>query len=96
MMADLTESLETTKKSLIAIGFSLEEAEEQVKKVGKIITMAILQRLLKEKSPETQLTPDNLKNYLEKNFNTTYIREVIDIESDKIVTEYLAVVTKKE
>lgn len=95
-MASFTENLETTKKSLISIGFSLEEAEGQLEKVGKIITMAILQRLLKEKAPEIQLTPDNLKNYLEKNFNTAYIREVIDIESDKIVAEYLAVVTNKE
>ncbi|MBM2821105.1 MAG: hypothetical protein HW405_865, partial [Candidatus Berkelbacteria bacterium] len=40
------ERLETIKKSLQSIGFSVEEAEKQIEEVGKIVTMAILHRFL--------------------------------------------------
>ncbi len=88
------EKLELTKRSLTLLGFTEEEAEKQINEVGKLITMAIFQRLLKERSSQTDLTPENVKNYLKQNFTAQYVKEVIEIESVKIVEEYLKVVTQ--
>lgn len=92
-MAIIPQKLEVTKKSLISAGFSHDEAEAQINSVGKIITMAILHRLLKEKAEIKELTPDNIADFLNKNFNAEYLRVVVDEESNKIVEEYLKVVS---
>ncbi|MBM2820935.1 MAG: hypothetical protein HW405_695, partial [Candidatus Berkelbacteria bacterium] len=49
---------------------------------------------LKEKTALEELTPENIKNYLKDNFTAEYVREVINIESDKIVIDYLRTVTQ--
>jgi len=92
-MAIIPQKLELTKKSLISAGFSDEEAEVQINSVGKIITMAILHRLLKERAEISELTQDNIADFLKKNFNVKYLKIVVEEESNKIVEEYLKVVT---
>ena len=93
-MAIIPQKLEVTKKSLTSVGFSEEEAEAQINSVGKIITMAILARLLKEKAEIKELTPANIADFLKKNFNAQYLKIVVEEESNKIVEEYLKVVTQ--
>lgn len=95
-MAIIPEKLELTKKSLVSTGFSEDEAEAQINSVGKIITMAILHRLLKEKAEIKELTQDNIADFLKKNFNAQYLKIVVEEESNKIVEEYLKVVTQEE
>jgi len=94
MAKDTKTRLEVVKKSLLSLGFSIEEAETQIVEVGKIVTMAIFQRLLKERTPAEDLTPQNIQKYLQSNFNSIYIRQVIEFESNKIVEDYLLAVTK--
>lgn len=94
MAKDFPENLEIIKKSLVKIGFTLEEAEIQLQKVGKIVTMAIFQRLLKERAAVEDLTPQNIQKYLESNFNPTYLKQVLEFESNKIVDDYLKTVTQ--
>ena len=94
MAKDTKTKLEVVKKSLLSIGFSIEEAEIQIVEVGKIVTMAIFQRLLKERTPAEDLTPQNIQKYLESNFNSIYLKQVIEFESNKIVEDYLMAVTK--
>jgi len=85
----MPDRLEVIKKSLIAVGFSLEEAESQIEEVGKIITMAILHRLLKEKTEVKELTLENIEKFLKDNFTVQYLKLVVEEESQKIVQEYL-------
>lgn len=94
MAKDTKSKLEIVKRSLLSLGFSTEEAENQIIEVGKIVTMAIFQRLLKERTPADDLTPQNIEKYLRSNFNAIYLKQVIELESNKIVEEYLKVVTK--
>lgn len=84
--------LETIKKALQSIGYSIEEAEKQIEEVGKVITMAILHKLL-QKHSGGKLTPQGLENFLKVTYNAQYIRTVIDEESNNIVSEYLREVT---
>lgn len=88
------ENLEIIKTSLVKIGFTQEEAESQIASVGKIVTMAIFERLLKERAAVEELTPQNLQKYLEENFNSTYLKQVLEYESARIVEDYLRAVTK--
>jgi len=85
---DIEKRLEILKKSLVNIGFSIEEAEKQIEEVGKIITMAILEKLLKEKTAAEKLTAQNFQNYLKSNFTAEYLKVVVDQESNRIVEEY--------
>jgi hypothetical protein len=94
MIKDFPENLEIIKKSLVKIGFTQEEAESQILEVGKIVTMAILKRLLIERASVEDLTPQNIQKYLESNFNQTYLKQVLEFESNKIVDDYLKAVTK--
>ena len=91
---DFSTNLEIIKKSLVKIGFTLEEAETQIVEVGKIVTMAIFQRLIKERTPADDFTPQNIEKYLQSNFNSIYLKQVIEFESNKIVEDYLMAVTK--
>ena len=86
------QKLETIKKALQSIGYSIEEAEKQIEEVGKLMTMAILHKLLQKHSGE-KLTPQGLENFLRSTYNAAYIRTVIDEESNTIVTEYLKEIT---
>ena len=92
MLETNKDKLETIKKALQSIGYSLEEAEKQIEEVGKLIMMAILQKLLQKYSGE-KLTPQGLENFLKITYNAQYIRTVIDEESNNIVSEYLKEVT---
>lgn len=92
MLASNQPKLETIKKALQSIGYSLEEAEKQIEEVGKVVTMAILHKLLQKHSDE-KLTPQGLENFLKATYNAQYIRTVIDEESNNIVSEYLREVT---
>ncbi len=94
MTKDFPENLEIIKTSLVKIGFSHDEAEDQIKLVGKIVTMAIFKRLLQERATVEELTPQNIQKYLQENFNTTYLKQVLEFESTKIVDNYLRVVAK--
>ena len=85
---DVEKRLEILKKSLVAIGFSIQEAEKQIEEVGKIITMAILEKLLKEKAAAEKLTAQNFQDYLKSNFTAEYLKVVVDQESNRIVEEY--------
>jgi len=85
----MPDRLEAIKKSLIAVGFSLEEAEQQIEEVGKLITMAILHRLLQEKAEVKELTLGNIEKFLKDNFTVQYLKLVVEEESQKIVQEYL-------
>ena len=84
--------LETIKKALQSIGYSVEEAEKQIEEVGKLMTMAILHKLLQKHSGE-KLTPQGLENFLKITYNAQYIRTVINEESNNIVSEYLKEIT---
>lgn len=88
--------MEVIKKSLMSAGFSFEEAELQIEEVGKVITMAILHRLLKEKAAVKELTVENIEKFLKDNFTVQYLKLVVDEESNKIAEEYLEVVKKEE
>ncbi len=92
MLSSNQPKLETIKKALQSIGYSIEEAEKQIEEVGKVITMAILHKLLQKHSGE-KLTPQGLENFLKVTYNAQYIRTVIDEESNNIVTEYLKEIT---
>ena len=92
-MNQMKDRLEIIKKSLVSTGFSLEEAEHQIEEVGKLVTMAILHRLLKEKTEVKELTVENIEKFLKENFNVQYLKLVVEEESNKIVEEYLKVVT---
>lgn len=92
MLQTNQDKLETIKKALQSIGYSLEEAEKQIEEVGKLMTMAILHKLLQKHSGE-KLTPQGLENFLRTTYNAAYIRTVIHEESNNIVSEYLREVT---
>ena len=92
MLKQEQQKLETIKKALQSVGYSLEEAEKQIEEVGKLMTMAILHKLLQKHSGE-KLTPQGLDNFLRQSYNAQYIRTVIDEESSNIVMEYLKEVT---
>lgn len=81
--------LDIVKKSMVSIGFTIEEAEIQIVQVGKLVTMAILERLLKERAEIRDFTPDNLEDYLKKNFTAPYLKTVVEVESGRIVDGYL-------
>jgi len=85
--------LETIKKSLQSIGYTLEEAENQIEEVGKLITMAILHKLLKKHGVDGKLTPEGLKEFLKERYNAMYLRVVIEEESNNIIQEYLKEIT---
>ena len=89
MINQNAKKLEVIKKSLQSIGYSLEEAEKQIEHVGKVVTMAILHKLLAKYDEDRKLTPQDLEKFLRANFNATYLQVVIEEESDKIVKEYL-------
>ncbi len=87
------QKLETIKHALQSIGYTLEEAEKQIEEVGKLITMAILHKLLKKHSADGKLTPEGLKEFLKERYNAMYLRVVIEEESNNITQEYLREVT---
>jgi len=91
---DLKVRLETIKKSLNSIGFTIEEAELQINEVGKLATMAILHRLLKERSTDQKLTPANLQQFLKSNFTPGYLAKVIEEESNRMIDGYLSAVSQ--
>lgn len=90
---DVEKRLEVLKNSLVNLGFSIQEAEKQIEEVGKIITMAILEKLLKEKTAIEKITVQNFQNYLKSNFTAEYLKIVVDQESNRIVEEYLKAVS---
>lgn len=96
MASNTNQKLEIIKNSLSSIGYSVEEAENQIQEVGKLVIMAILHRLIQEKANVQlkNLTPQNIKKFLEENFNANYLRLVIQEESNNLIENYLNEITQ--
>ena len=86
--------LEIIKQALISIGFSADDANPQIAKIGDIVSIAIITRLLKEKPDIKDKMTENFEELLEQNFSPKYIKQVTQEESGKIVGEYLTEITK--
>lgn len=89
MLSMERQKLETIKNALLGIGYSIEEVEIQIEEVGKLMTMAILHKLLKKHDYNGKLTPEGLKIFLKERYNSEYLKLVIEEESDNIIQEYL-------
>ncbi|MBI4239763.1 hypothetical protein HY620_02125 [Candidatus Uhrbacteria bacterium] len=80
---------------LLTIGFSREEAEQQLAEVEEIIAAEIIARLMREMTlPQNGLhTIEDLKTFLETTKDQEKVKTIIREESSRLIKEYFEAVT---
>lgn len=84
--AQFIEDLKTQFKSW---GLSEEEFYKQMTNLGALISTSAVERLLKEKPPENKLTPEEVPDYISRNFTELEIQRFTQEEAKRITRGYL-------
>lgn len=79
--------------ALIEVGFNQNEINLQIEKLGKIIQLSVLKRVISDNNAEKEKINEDVTSYIKSKYSDQEFSRIVQEESGKIVEEYFNQVT---